>query len=63
MTAAVGIRSRSSSSLFPATAAVRKLAPVMLPPGRLKLATKPSLTGSPPLTKTMGIVVVIALED
>ena len=44
MTAAVGISSRSSSSLFPATAAVRKLAPVMLPPGRLRLATKPSLT-------------------
>jgi hypothetical protein len=27
----------------------------------LRLATKPSLTGSPPLTKTMGIVVVTAL--
>src|SRR5690348_17818827 len=33
---------------FPATAETRKLAPVMLPPGRLRLVTKPSLTGSPP---------------
>ena len=32
-----------------------------LPPGRLKLATRPSFTGSPPVTKTMGIVVVAAL--
>jgi hypothetical protein len=32
-----------------------------LPPGRLKLATRPSLTGSPPVTKTIGTVVVAAL--
>jgi hypothetical protein len=35
--------------------------PVTLPPGRLKLATRPSLTGSPPLAKTIGIVAVAAL--
>ena len=39
----------------------RKSTPVMLPPGRLRLATRPSLTGSPPLAKTIGIVVVAAL--
>jgi ABC-type uncharacterized transport system substrate-binding protein len=29
-----------------------------LPPGRLRLATRPRLTGFRPLTKTMGIVAV-----
>ena len=41
--------------------AVRKLTPVRLPPGRARLATRPSLTGSSATTKTMGIVVVAAL--
>ena len=41
--------------------AERKLTPVTLPPGRLRLATRPSLTGSPPVTKTIGIVVFAAL--
>ena len=31
-----------------------------LPPGRLKLATRPSWTGSDPLVNTMGIVAVAA---
>jgi hypothetical protein len=35
--------------------------PVALPPGRLKLATRPAATGSTPTTNTMGIVVVTAL--
>src|SRR5262245_53574723 len=30
----------------------------MLPPGRLRLATRPSRTGSPPAVKTMGMVMV-----
>ena len=30
--------------------------PVALPPGRERLAAKPGRTGSPPITKTMGIV-------
>jgi hypothetical protein len=38
-----------------------KLIPVTLPPGRLKLATRPASTGSPPAVKTIGIVVVAAL--
>ena len=32
-----------------------------LPPGRFRLATRPSLTGSPPIEKTIGIVAVAAL--
>ena len=32
-----------------------------LPPGRLRLATRPSLTGSPPIVKTIGMVAVAAL--
>jgi len=37
------------------------LMPVTLPPGRLKLDTRPSATGSAPLPKTIGIDVVAAL--
>ena len=39
----------------------RKLAPVTLPPGRFRLATRPSLTGSSPVAKTIGIVAVASL--
>ena len=35
--------------------------PVALPPGRARLATRPSLTGSSPTPKTIGIVAVAAL--
>ena len=35
--------------------------PVALPPGRARLATRPSLTGSSPTMNTIGIVVVAAL--
>jgi hypothetical protein len=35
--------------------------PVTLPPGRLKLVTNPSLTGSVPLTNTIGTAVPAAL--
>src|SRR6516162_7406282 len=51
----------SSSSRFAANTLLRKLTPVTLPPGRLRLATRPSLTGSPPVTKTTGTVDVTAL--
>src|SRR5262249_44915338 len=34
---------------------------VTLPPGRLRLAISPALTGSPPVTKRIGIDVVAAL--
>ena len=36
------------------------VAPVMLPPGRFRLATTPNSTGSLPIEKTIGIVVVAA---
>src|SRR5258708_27172510 len=35
---------------------VNKVTPVTLPPGRLKLLTRPSPTGSPPIPHTSGIV-------
>jgi hypothetical protein len=35
-------------------------APVTLPPGRFRLATRPSSTGSLLVVKTMGIVVIAA---
>ena len=56
-----GIRSRKSSSRFAANSPEKIAAPVAFPPGRLRLATKPSRTGSPPLLKMIGIVLV-ALE-
>jgi FlaG/FlaF family flagellin (archaellin) len=34
---------------------------VALPPGRLRLATRPIATGSPPMAKTIGMVAVAAL--
>ena len=40
---------------------LKKLMPVALPPGRARLATRPSLTGSSGTVKTMGIVAVAAL--
>ena len=51
----------SSSNRFGASATVTMLIPVMLPPGRLKLGTKPKSTGSPALTNTTGMVDVAAL--
>ena len=60
-TVALGTSSRSNSSRFPSNAVLNWLTPVTLPPGRLRLATRPSLTGSCHRTKTIGIVVVAAL--
>jgi hypothetical protein len=39
----------------------KKTTPVTLPVGRLRLATRPSLTRSPPLVKTIGTVAVAGL--
>jgi hypothetical protein len=61
MRAAPGRNSRKSPSCFAARSTDMKLTPVTLPPGRLRLATRPSLTGSPPVTKTIGTVVGAAL--
>jgi ABC-type uncharacterized transport system substrate-binding protein len=38
-----------------------KVTPVILPPGRLRLVTRPVVTGSSAVTKTIGMVVVAAL--
>ena len=43
------------------TSWLKKLMPVALPPGRARLATRPSWTGSSPTPKTIGIVAVAAL--
>src|ERR1700730_16384576 len=55
-----GLSSRSNSTRFCPSSAVIKKMPVALPPGRLKLATSPSATGSKPTTNTIGTVVVTA---
>src|SRR5262245_49335506 len=61
MRAAPGTNSRSSPSRFAVNSPMRKLMPVKLAPGRPRLDTRPSLTGSSPTMKTMGIVAVAAL--
>src|SRR5262249_27445237 len=58
---APGTSSRRSSNRFAAISSLKILKPVRLPPGRARLATRPSLTGSSAEMKTMGIVVVAAL--
>ena len=55
-TRACGISSRSNSSRFATTSSIKSITPVILPPGRFRLATRPSWTGSDPTTKTTGIV-------
>ena len=47
MRVAPGRNSRRSPSRFAPSSPVMKLTPVTLPPGRLRLATRPSWTGSP----------------
>src|SRR4029077_7153559 len=56
-----GSNSRNNSSLFAAIVLLSQVTPVRFPSGRLKLETKPSLTGSPPVRNTIGIVVVAPL--
>ena len=46
MVDAAGTSSCSNSSRFAASSVVKMLTPVMLPPGRFRLATSPALTGS-----------------
>src|SRR5262249_34216975 len=58
---AAGTSLRSSSSRFAVNSALKILIPVTLPPGRARLATRPSLTGSSPTRKTTGIVLVALL--
>ena len=58
---AVGTSSRSTSNLLAMVAIVRKVTPVRLAPGRLRLTTSPNSTGLAPLAKTIGITEVAAL--
>src|SRR5262245_42830480 len=50
-----GTTSRKSSSRLPARSADSIDRPVMLPPGRARLATRPAPTGSPDSARTIGI--------
>ena len=59
--AAVGTSSQSSSSCFAISVKDNRLTPITLPPGRLRLATRPSFMGSLPVSKTIGMVRVAAL--
>src|SRR6516165_7006118 len=59
--AARGSTSCKSPSSLPASSRFIEVMPVTLPPGWLKLATRPDRTGSPPISKTIGIVAVAAL--
>ena len=56
-----GINSCSISSRFGSSGVVRTYVPVTLPVGRLKLVTRPDETGSPPVVKTIGMLLVAAL--
>ena len=58
ITLACGTSSDSSSTSLGISSMVRMLKPVRLPPGRARLATRPLSTGSPPTSKTIGIVEV-----
>jgi hypothetical protein len=60
MTLAAGSNSRNSSSRFDPASTPRLVEPVLWPPGRLRLSTSPSCTGSLLTLKTIGIVVVAA---
>src|SRR5262249_47911860 len=60
MAAVLGLSSFRSCRRFGTSCAFMKDIPVMLPPGRFRLATSPYCTGSLPFAKTMGMVVVAA---
>src|SRR5262245_24010014 len=57
----VGASSRSRANLFTSSSEVKRLTPVTLPPGLLRLATRPNPTGSSLPVSTIGTVVVAAL--
>jgi hypothetical protein len=52
----LGNSSRSNSSRLRISDTANSNAPVMLPPGRARLSTKPNATGSLPNVNTTGIV-------
>lgn len=56
----LGTISRTNSSNFGATSTFNEVTPVILPLGRLRLATSPAATGSAAISKTIGIDLVAA---
>src|SRR5262249_29758663 len=58
---AFGTKSCRSRNRLAANSELKKLMPVALPPGRARLATRPSRIGSAVILKTIGIVEVAAL--
>ena len=58
---AAGTSWRNSSRRFIPNEPEKNTTPVTLPPGRLRLATKPAATGSPPIAKRIGTVGVATL--
>ena len=61
MSRALGTSSRSSSRRFGPSSLLSTKTPVALPPGRLRLPTRPRVTGSAPLLNTIGMVDVASL--
>jgi len=61
ITLALGTSSRSTPNRFAPSVLTINVTPVTLPPGRLRLETRPRSTGSAPVAKTIGMVVVAAL--
>ena len=59
----LGTMSFRISSCLPLISGAKFDNPVMFPPGRARLATKPDPTGSPSLPMTMGIVTVASLAE
>ena len=59
---ALGASSCSRPSCLAAKSVCVNTTPVAFPPGRFRLATKPVLTGSKPVVKTIGIAAVAALR-
>src|SRR6516164_4602335 len=58
---ALGTSSRIIPNRFAPSVLTINVTPVTLPPGRLRLETRPRSTGSAPVAKTIGMVVVAAL--
>ena len=57
---ASGRSCRMISNRFDASSTLNVETPVTLPPGRLRLVTSPTATGSAPVVKTIGMLVVAA---
>ena len=55
-----GTSSCKSANCFATNSVLKKLIPVRLPPGRARLVTRPSRTGSSPVMKRIGIAAVAA---